>query len=123
MSIYEQIGGRAAVTAAVDDFYRRLMSDPALTPYFDGVDMSRLKRHQRAFIAAAIGGPEPYLGRPMREAHALLDIQPDHFDRVVGHLAETLSDLGVDQVAVDAIGDTLAPLKDEIAPGVAPRAG
>ncbi|ABM13786.1 MULTISPECIES: group I truncated hemoglobin [Mycolicibacterium] len=123
MSIFDQIGGPAAVTAAVDDFYRRVIADPELTPYFDGVDMKRLKGHQRSFIAAAIGGPEPYLGRSMREAHSHLDIAPAHFDRVVDHLAETLADLGVSVDIIGQIGAKLAPLKDEIvSPGAAARA-
>jgi hemoglobin len=122
MSIFDEIGGPPAVTAAVDDFYRRVMADPSLTPYFDGVDMRRLKGHQRAFIAAAIGGPDPYLGRSMREAHELLNIQPEHFDRVVDHLVETLSDLGVATSIIDAIGSKLAPLKAEIATGPAAQA-
>jgi hemoglobin len=122
MTIFEQIGGPPAVTAAVDDFYRRVIADPELTRYFDGVDMRRLMGHQRAFISAAIGGPEPYLGRSMGEAHALLNIQPDHFDRVVDHLANTLIDLGVDGPIVEEIGANLAPLKNEIAPGAAARA-
>jgi truncated hemoglobin YjbI len=33
ISLYEAIGGRAAVTAAVDRFYRRLLADPALAPF------------------------------------------------------------------------------------------
>jgi len=123
MSIFDEIGGPPAVTAAVDDFYRRVISDSALTPYFDGVDMKRLKGHQRSFIAAAIGGPEPYLGRSMRETHALLDIAPEHFDRVVEHLADTLSDLGVSGSIIEQIGAKLAPLKAEIVgPGSAARA-
>ena len=37
-SIYEAIGGRAALTAAVDNFYGRLLADPELGPLFpDGV--------------------------------------------------------------------------------------
>lgn len=116
MSIFELIGGPPAMTAAVDDFYRRVMADPALSPYFDGIDMRRLKNHQRAFISAAIGGPEPYVGRSMREAHALFDIQPEHFDRVVHHLVNTLADLGVADLIIDAVGAKLAPLKAEIAP-------
>lgn len=124
MSIFDQIGGHAAVTAAVDDFYRRVIADPELTPYFDGVDMKRLKGHQRSFIAAAIGGPEPYLGRSMREAHAPFNIAPPHFDRVVEHLVETLTDLGVSGDIIGQIGAKLAPLKDEIvSPGTAARAG
>jgi len=123
MSIFDQIGDPAAVTTTVDDFYRRMITDPELTPYFDGVDMKRLKGHQRSFIAAAIGGPEPYLGRSMREAHSHLDIAPAHFDRVVDHLAETLADLGVSVDIIGQIGAKLAPLKDEIvSPGAAARA-
>ncbi|KWX68110.1 group 1 truncated hemoglobin [Mycobacterium sp. NAZ190054] len=124
MSIFDQIGGSAAVTAAVDDFYRRVTGDPELTPYFEGVDMRRLKTHQRAFIAAAIGGPEPYRGRPMREAHSHLDVTAAHFDRVVGHLVQTLTDLGVSGTLIGQIGAKLAPLKDEVvAPDAQARAG
>lgn len=114
MSIFDDIGGPPAVTAAVDDLYRRVIADPALTPYFDGVDMKALKGHQRSFIAAAVGGPEPYLGRSMGESHAYLNIRPEHFDRVVEHLVDTLSDLGVRPSVIEQIGATLAPLKEEI---------
>lgn len=114
MSIFDQIGGTAAVTAAVDDFYRRVIADPELTSYFDGVDMARLKGHQRAFIAAAIGGSDLYAGRSMQETHSPLHIGSAHFDRVVSHLSDTLTDLGVDADIVDAIGEKLAPLKGEI---------
>lgn len=122
MSIYDEIGGAASVSAAVDDFYRRVLDDPALGPYFTGTDVKRLKGHQRAFIAAAIGGPEPYLGRNMAEAHAQLEITPADFDRVVGHLVDTLAGLGVPDATIGAIGETLAPLKSQIAPGQATRA-
>ena len=32
ISVYDAIGGRAALTAAVDRFYGRLLADPALGP-------------------------------------------------------------------------------------------
>lgn len=122
MSIYDEIGGAAAVSAAVDDFYQRVVADPVLAPYFTATDMVRLKRHQRSFIAAAVGGPEPYLGRNMADAHARLSIAPGDFDRVVGHLVATLAGLGVPEDTIGAIGATLAPLKSEIAPGPAVHA-
>jgi hemoglobin len=123
MSIYDEIGGSAAVSAAVDQFYERVIADPTLAPYFVGTDMMKLKKHQRAFIAAAVGGPEPYLGRNMAEAHARLAISASDFDRVVGHLVDTLAALGVPTPTIAAIGATLAPLKDEIVRGQAARAG
>jgi hemoglobin len=123
MSIYDEIGGSAAVSAAVDQFYERVTADPSLAGYFEGTDMMRLKKHQRAFISAAIGGPEPYLGRNMAEAHARLAITPQDFDQVVGHLVATLAALGVPEPTIGKIGDTLAPLKGEIAQGPARQAG
>jgi hemoglobin len=115
-SIYDAIGGGDAVAAAVEQFYERVLADPALVGYFDGLDMKRLKAHQRSFIAAAIGGAELYAGRPMKEAHAPFKIQPDHFDLVVSHLVATLTDLGVPAETIGTIGETLAPLKADIAP-------
>jgi hemoglobin len=123
MSIYDDIGGADAVSAAVDEFYRRVLGDPELAGYFEDVDINRLRRHQRSFIAAAIGGPEPYVGRTMREAHAPFHIAPEDFDGVVAHLVETLAGLGVPQPTIAAIGTKLAPLKDEIAPERTARTG
>ena len=119
MSIYDEIGGSEAVTAAVEQFYERVTADPELAPYFEGTDMARLKGHQRMFIAVAIGGPEKYVGRSMGEAHARLNIVPAHFDLVVGHLVATLTALGVPAETIGTIGGALAPLKAEIAPGAA----
>jgi hemoglobin len=121
MSIYEKIGGAPSVAAAVDDFYRRVLGDQSLSPYFEGVDLERLKAHQRAFVAAAIGGPDPYTGRDMAEAHAGLGITPEAFGSVVGHLVATLTALGVDQDMIGAIGAKLAPLEEQIVTSPAGR--
>lgn len=112
--IYDHIGGRDAVSAAVDDFYERVTGDDLLAPYFAYTDMRRLKAHMRAFLATAIGGPEIYRGRDMGAAHASLGITHAAFDRVVEHLVATLSGLGVEPAIIQAIGAKLAPLRDVI---------
>lgn len=117
MSAYEAIGGADAVAVAVEQFYQRVLGDAELAPYFDGVDISQLKEHQRSFISVALGGPETYLGHTMSVAHAGLDITGDHFDKVVGHLVLTLDSLGIDQEVIGKIGAKLRPLKGEIVSG------
>ena len=114
MSIYAALGGATTVSAAVDDFYERVLADPELAGYFSGVDVNRVKAHQRRFMTAAIGGPAAYRGRPMRGAHAGLHIRDADFDRVVGHLTATLTSLGVDGPTIDTIADTLGPLRVQI---------
>ena len=114
MSIYDEIGGRPAVDAAVSIFYERVLADPTLAGYFDGVELDRLKRHQRAFIGMALGGPVVYSGRDMKSAHAGLDITAEAFGAVVQHLAATLTSLGVPDETIGAIAGALAPLQDDI---------
>jgi hemoglobin len=113
-SVYDQIGGKPAVSAAVDGLYARLLADPALAPYFADTDMERQKRHMRAFMAVALGGADVYGGRDMRGAHARLAVTHDDFDRVVAHLVDTLASLGVPIEIIEAIGAKLAPLRAQI---------
>ena len=114
MSIYDSIGGGPAVRAAVDDFYARVLADAQLASFFAGVDLQHLKAHQRAFIAAAIGGSEIYGGRDMAVAHAGLAITDADFDAVVRHLVDTLAGLGVPEETIGQIGGALAPLRGDI---------
>jgi hemoglobin len=114
MSIYDSIGGAPSVSIAVDKFYGRVLNDPQLAHYFAGVDIDKLKAHQRAFIAAAVGGPEIYRGRDMAAAHATLGIKDQDFDAVVAHLVATLAELGVPPETIADIGGALAPLRSQI---------
>jgi hemoglobin len=113
-SIYEQIGGSYAVGEAVEDFYDRVFSDRKLARYFAGTDMARQKAHLRAFIAAALGGPNVYAGRDMHAAHAGRRITGPAFDSVVGHLAATLEGIGVPPTTIEAIAGKLLPLRAQI---------
>jgi hemoglobin len=113
-SIYEAIGGAGAVTAAVDLFYVKVLEDPALAPYFDGTDVDRLRSHQRAFLTAALGGPELYDGRSMADAHRGLAITDAAFGQVATHLSDTLSELGLDDDTVGAIVGKVAGLRDDV---------
>jgi hemoglobin len=116
-SIYEQIGGTAAVSATVDELYARVLGDPQLAPYFAEIDMDRQRHHMRAFIATALGGTHTYQGTDMATAHAGLGITDSAFDRVAGHLAGALGTLGVPSEQIKAILDRIAPLRDEIVGG------
>ena len=114
MTIYDTIGGQAAVGTLVNELYRRALDDPNLNGYFASTDMALLHRHQRAFIAAALGGPGTYHGRAMGEAHTGLNITDDAFDRVATHLVSILRENGVDEETIGHIADSLGPLRAQI---------
>jgi hemoglobin len=119
-SIYEEIGGEPAVSAAVDLFYERVWADRDLSRYFDGTDREKLKGHQRAFISTALGGPAADQGRPLSEAHAGLGITDHAFDQVVAHLAGALTEFDVPAPTIEEIAAALAPLRGDVveSPGV-----
>ena len=41
MGLYEDLGGAAAVDAAVDIFYRKVLKDDRIKRFFDDVDMTK----------------------------------------------------------------------------------
>jgi hemoglobin len=98
MSLYDEIGGEAAVNAAVDIFYRKVLKDDRIKHFFDGVDMAKQAAKQKAFLTMAFGGPNNYTGEDMRKGHAHLvarGLNDSHFDAVVEDLGATLTELNV----------------------------
>lgn len=114
MSVYDDIGGASAITAAVSVFSTRVTDDPELERWFTGVDLERLRAHQRAFLTTALGGPDLFSGRPLQAAHAGLGITVEALDRVLEHLAYTLVDLGLGHDLVSRIIDDLRPAAEEV---------
>jgi hemoglobin len=114
MTIYEEIGGQEALIVVVDDFYERVLADPALATFFRGVNMPRLKGMQVEFFAAALGGPDDYHGRSMKDVHQGLGIAQHHFDLVAAHLHGALHEAGVPRQTAETIIGTIAPLADDI---------
>ncbi len=97
-SPFEQLGGAAAVEAAVDNFYGCVLADVRIRHFFEGVDMVRQRRMQAAFLTVAFGGPNHYSGAGMAKAHARLvadGLNDSHFDAVVENLAATLRELSI----------------------------
>ncbi len=112
-SLYEQLGGEAAVNAAVDVFYRKVLSDYRINRFFDNTDIEKQAAKQKAFLTMAFGGPNHYNGADMRQAHAHLvknlGLDDSHFDAVMEHLTATLEELNVPQnliVQVAAIAES-----------------
>jgi hemoglobin len=105
-SIYDRIGGEAAVDAAVDLFYRKVLADDRISKFFDDVDMERQAAKQKGFLTMVLGGPNNYTGKDMRDGHAHLvqrGLNDSHFDAVMENLGATLTELGVpDELIAEA---------------------
>ncbi len=105
-TLFEQLGGSAAVDGAVDRFYRHVLSDDRIAHFFDGVDMERQAQKQKAFLTMAFGGPHNYTGADMKRGHAHLvqqGLNDSHFDAVAENLGKTLQEMGVAQNLIDQV--------------------
>ena len=114
MSIYEKIGGEAAVDAAVDIFYKKILADDRISHFFDTVDMAGMIQKQKSFLTMAFGGPNSYTGKDMREAHKNMNLTEEHFGAVAEALVGTLNDLSVPQDIIDEIVAVALSVKDDV---------
>lgn len=106
-SLFERLGGAPAVETAVDIFYRKLLADPLVVRFFEGVDIQRQSRAQTAFLTMLMGWPNAYSGPGLTASHGRLvrvGLDDVHFDAVVRHLAETLRELGADEADIAEAG-------------------
>jgi hemoglobin len=117
-SLFERLGGEAAIEAAVVRFYEKVIADPVTAPFFARLDLPAQIRKQISFMATAFGAPKAYRGRDLRTAHQKLvredGLSDVHFDAVALHLKATLKELGV---ADDLIAECLAivgSVRDEV---------
>jgi len=113
-TIYQAVGRDPGLAAVVDDLYVRILRDPELSGFFAGANMARLKGRQVEFLAAALGGPQPYRGTSIRDVHRGKGIGQEHFDLVAGHLVAALSEAGVPDHTVAQILTVIAPLAGQI---------
>ena len=113
-SLYAKIGGKAAVGAAVDLFYTKVLADERVNHFFEDVNMKRQHNKQKAFIAAALGGPQPWTGKDMRKAHASLDLEEAHFNAIAEHLQKTLEELKVKKELIEQVMAVVGSTKDAV---------
>ena len=113
-TLYTRIGGEAAIDAAVDLFYTKVLADEKVNDFFSDINMKKQHKMQKQFIAAALGGPEPYTGRSMKDAHKDLDLTKEAFGVIAGHLQATLTELKVDAGVIAEVMGAIGGLKGDV---------
>jgi hemoglobin len=114
MTLYEKIGGEAAIRKVVDYFYDLVLADPTVNHFFKNTDMEKQRLHQTKFISFALGGPNQYTGKSMSKAHEGMNLQPKHFDAIVKHLSDALAHFGVSQADIDQVSAHVETLRDDV---------
>src|SRR5262245_45776505 len=98
-SLYDRLGGEAAIKLVIDDFVGRAAGDPKVNftrkgtalewkPTPENVD--HLKKMLVDLVGMVSDGPQKYTGRSMKEAHKGMAITQAEFDALAGHLKASL---------------------------------
>jgi hemoglobin len=122
-TLYDRLGGGAAITAAVDDFVGRCAGDSRINGKFARTDVPRLKTKLVEQVSAATGGNVEYTGRTMRETHDGMGVTAGEFNALVEDLAATLNQFGVPQEDQAELVSILAPLRGDIVEVESPATG
>ena len=116
-ALYERLGGEAAVNAAVDIFYDKVLSDYRINRFFERTDMAKQAEHLKAFMTVAFGGPNNYTGRSLRDGHARLvkmGLDDSHYDAVMEQLGATLQELNVPAELISEAAALVESVRGEV---------
>lgn len=112
-SLFERLGGDEALDVVVDLFYQKILGDDRVSHFFEGINMPRLKIHQKRFMKTAFGGGH-HSDADLVAAHHGLEIQDEHFTAVAENLSESLSESGVSEPLIEEVIGIVATTKEQI---------
>jgi len=95
-TLYERLGGRAAITAVVDDAIVTVSADPRIKSRFANAGPG-LTKNLVDLVCLRTGGPCKYTGADMATAHEGMFIRDDEFDALVEDMAKSLDKFKVPQ--------------------------
>jgi hemoglobin len=118
-SLFERIGGENAVDEVVDTYYKKILGDPLMQPFFEKMDMQRLIRKQKSFLTFSFGGSSEYAywEKGLRNAHAnsiKIGLNDQIFDRAILHLVSALNEFFLSEKSVPKNPDEARGLVMEV---------
>jgi hemoglobin len=111
-TLYERLGGEAAITAVVDEFVARASTNPKVNFTRKGTpaewsatpdNVAKLKKRLVQFIGGVTGGPQKYEGKDMRTVHAGMGITEAEFSAAAADLAGALDKYRVPEKEKDEL--------------------
>jgi len=113
-SLYDRLGGKAAISAVVDQFVANIAADPSIAPRFAKTDIPKLKVHLVDQICEATGGPCKYTGRDMKTTHKGMKITQAEFNATGGALAKALDKFKVPAKEKDELLKAIGGMQNDI---------
>jgi hemoglobin len=114
-SLYHRLGGKAALDAAIEKFYVKVLADERIKHFFEDINMNKQRRRQKEFLAAAFGGPIPWAGKDLAKAHANIPgLNETHFNAVAENLQKTLEELNIKKELIAEVMAIAGGARDQV---------
>ena len=113
-TVFERIGGAAAIAAIVEQLYDRAQADPELAPYFHTTDIEAQRQRLAEMIGQALGGPEAPWLQGLEAAHRGRGVSHRHFSLMAAHLMDVLIDMEFDPDEADVVMNWVAQGRDAV---------
>jgi len=118
-TLYDNLGGKKAIVAVVDEFVGRVAADNRINSFFKQTasDPKRLASFKEKLvdqICEASGGPCKYKGKNMKAAHSGMGISGGDFNALVEDLVSALDKFKVAEQDKKTLLGVLGPMKGNI---------
>lgn len=113
-SLFDDLGGREAISAFTTRLVGHLKSDQRISPFFAESDMDRLHDRLTDYFCHVAGEKRSYRGANLYYAHKGLGIRERDFDALAEDLEDSMDEAGVPYSAQARLLALLAPLERSI---------
>lgn len=113
-TLYDQLGGKPAITKVIDDFVGHVAGDKRINSFFANANIPHLKMELVSQVCAGTGGPCTYTGESMKEAHKGMGIKSADFNALVEDMQLAFYDNNVPVGLGNQVLAILAPMKKDI---------
>lgn len=114
VSIYDKYGGWDFFHKCIYGLYLDMFDHPEISYHFVGVDIQLLSKLQTQFLVRAIGGPQVYDGRPIKQIHFPKNISEYEFNEIAKAFHDVFIKHGVSEQDADFIMKFVASFKNDV---------
>lgn len=113
-SLYDRLGGKAAISTVVGKLYAIVAADDRINGRFANVSADAFGPLLTDFLCEAAGGPCNYQGRDMKTSHTGMGLTDAEFSALAEDAVAALNHFKVPQRESDEVMAMLASLKGDV---------
>jgi len=113
-TLYEQLGGKPAITKVVHDMIMNVAADNRINHFFAKTNIPHLQMELVNQVCEGTGGPCKYTGLNMQQAHKGMNLSTADFNALVEDLQKSMDSNNVPLGLQNQLLAILAPMEPDV---------